>query len=651
MLAPHWQCPADRDTFGVKLKFVKKAVAILVFAAAGSQAATDFAPVGTFLNKYCLACHTGTKPAAGYDVRKLTEASLNDQPNLWRRAFNRVSEHEMPPRNAPMPSLEARESFTAYVDHAMRTKACADGISPARALSRRLNRAEYAASVRDLLNIHINAGAALPADGAGGEGFDNAAETLFLSPVHAEKYLEAAKIALDYAMADPKSREVFLTATPSDKVTPMDAAKKVIDDFLPRAFRRPVDKGEAAKYMGLFLGATARGESFDEAISYALQAVLISPNFLFRIEQPNTTGKQRQVPPYELVSRLSYFLWGSAPDAQLLRYAQQDRFADPNILAEEAIRLIRSERSREFAENFVEQWLATRELGRDIKPDAKMFPDYYESEVESGIRYEPILFVHEILSDNHSLLNLIDSDWTVMATRLQKYYGLPKTEGLRQQPRRVLLPPGSHRGGLLGMAGILAVSSVPTRTSPVLRGKWILESFLGTPPPPPAPNVPPLAKEDAARPTTVRERLTLHRQNPNCASCHAKIDPWGFALENYDSVGRWRDSDAGKPIDASGELPDGTKFNGPVELKKVLMERRDVVVRNLTAKMLGYALGRSLTLEDHCAVDEIVKQVKKEYYSSYALIRGIVLSTPFRYQAPEPGSVPQPSITKEPSAK
>ncbi|BDC49838.1 hypothetical protein F183_A21540 [Bryobacterales bacterium F-183] len=628
-----------------------KALLISALIAHAAHAAPEFAPIGSFLSRYCLACHTGAKPAAGYDVRKLTEASLNDQPNLWRRAFNRVSEHEMPPRNAAMPSLEARESFTAYVDHALRTKACADGISPARALSRRLNRSEYAASVRDLLNIHINAGAALPADGAGGEGFDNAAETLFLSPVHAEKYLEAARIALDYAMADPKSREVFLTATPSDKVTPADAARKILTDFLPRAFRRPIEKDEPTRYIALFNAALSRGESFDEAISYALQAVLISPNFLFRVEQPNTTGKQRQVPPFELVSRLSYFLWGSAPDAQLLRYAKEDRFADPNILAEEAIRLLRAERSREFAENFVEQWLATRELGRDIKPDAKMFPDYYESEVESGIRYEPILFVHEILSDNHSLLNLIDSDWTVMATRLQKYYNLPKTEGLRQQPRRVLLPPGSHRGGLLGMAGILAVSSVPTRTSPVLRGKWILESFLGTPPPPPAPNVPPLAKEDAARPTTVRERLTLHRQNPNCASCHAKIDPWGFALENYDSVGRWRDTDAGKPIDASGELPDGTKFNGPVELKKVLMDRRDVVIRNLTAKMLGYALGRSLTLEDHCAVDGIVAQVKKEYYSSYALIRGIVLSTPFRFQAPEPDSKPADIKPKEPSAK
>ena len=611
---------------------------IVVAAMVSFAASPEFTLVEAFLKQHCLSCHTGAKPAGGYDIGKLTESSLSSEPSPWRKALRRVSEHEMPPRNARAPSLDAREAFTNFVDHALRTQACADGISPARALSRRLNRAEYAASIRDLLNIHINAGAALPADGAGGEGFDNAAETLFLSPVHAEKYLEAARIALDYAMGDPESRRVFLTATPGAKYTPTEAARKVLDDLLPRAFRRPVDKEESKKYMALFEAAIARGEPFEQAISYALQGVLISPSFLFRVEQPNNTGKMRPVPPYEFVSRLSYFLWGSAPDDQLLRFAKQDRFADPNIIAEEAIRLIRSERSREFAESFVEQWLATRELGRDIKPDPALFAGYYEPEVVSGIRYEPILFVHEIFSDNHSLLNLIDSNWTVMATPLQKYYGLPKTEGLRQQPRRVLLPPGSHRGGLLGMAAVLAVSSVPTRTSPVLRGKWILEALLGTPPPPPAPNVPPLAKADATAPSTVRERLALHRQNPECAACHAKIDPWGFALENYDSVGRWRDQDAGKPIDSSGEFPNGPKFHGPEELKQVLMERRDLVIRNLTAKMMGYALGRSLTLEDYCAVDEIVAQVKREYYSSYALIRGIVLSTPFRFQAPDPDS-------------
>jgi hypothetical protein len=196
------------------------------------------------------------------------------------------------------------------------------------------------------------------------------------------------------------------------------------------------------------------------------------------------------------------------------------------------------------------------------------------------------------------------------------------------------------------MAAILAVSSTPTRTSPVLRGKWVLESFLGTPPPPAAPNVPPLPNQDAAAPTTVRERLALHRASPQCAACHAKIDPWGFGLENYDSVGRWRDTEAGKPVDARGELPEGPAFHGPEEMKKLLMDRRDLVIRNLTSKMLGYALGRSLTLEDSCAVDEIVEQVKKEYYSSYALIRGIVLSTPFRFQAPEPESVPKETSTK-----
>jgi hypothetical protein len=597
--------------------------------------AQDYPKAQAFLKTYCLGCHSNQKPAAGYDVTKLTEASLNERPVLWRRALTRVREHEMPPKNVPPPPLDAREAFTGFVDTQLRVAACSDGISAGRALTRRLNRSEYAATVRDLLNIHMNAGAALPADGAGGEGFDNAAETLFLSPVHAEKYLEAAKIALDYGIADPRSRAVFVTAEPGEKMTAEEAANKVLTDFLPRAFRRKVDAAEVTRYLALFQAAQQRGDSYEQSILYALQAVLISPHFLFKTEQPNTTGKARLVPAYEMANRLSYFLWGSMPDEALLRQASRGTLRDPDTLRTEMIRMLRSERSREFAENFVEQWLSTRELGRDIKPDATMFPDYYEPEVISGIRYEPILFFHEVFTENLSLLSFIDSNWTIMSTKLQKFYGYPKTEGLRQQPKRVDLPENSRRGGLMGMSAVLAVSSVPTRTSPVLRGKWILESFLGTPPPPPAPNVPPLEGESKEAPKTVRERLTLHRQNPNCASCHAKIDPWGFALENYDVVGRWRDLDAGKPIDAKGELVDGTTFTGPEELRKVLMDRKELFLRNLTAKMMGYALGRSLTLEDYCAVDQIVDKLKKEYYSAHALVREVIWSTPFRYQAAE----------------
>ena len=292
--------------------------------------------------------------------------------------------------------------------------------------------------------------------------------------------------------------------------------------------------------------------------------------------------------------------------------------------------MLKDSRTREFAERFVEQWLGTRELGRDIKPDRTLFPMYYDAETQSAIRYEPILFFQELLAQDMSLLDLLDSSFTILTNKLQRHYGLTLPDKLGQQPKRVELPEDSHRGGLMGMAAVLAVSSYPQRTSPVLRGKWILEAILGTPPPPPPPNVPELMEHAGATPQSLRERLTLHRANPACASCHNRIDPLGFALENYDPLGRWRSEEGGKPVDDTGELPDGTRFAGPEELKAVLLARKEVFLRNLTSKMLGYALGRGLRLEDSCTVDRIVEKLGESDYKAQTLVREIVLSDAFR---------------------
>jgi hypothetical protein len=262
------------------------------------------------------------------------------------------------------------------------------------------------------------------------------------------------------------------------------------------------------------------------------------------------------------------------------------------------------------------------------------------------LRYEPILFFDELLKSGGSLLDLLDSDWTVGSKELLKHYGLPADiEGLRENPVRVPLPPGSHRGGLLGMASILAVSSLPNRTSPVLRGKWALENLLGLPPPPPPPDVPKLEENHAGdAPKTTRARLEQHRANPACASCHDRIDPIGFGLENYDVLGRWRTEDSGQPIDAGGRLPDGSQFNGPEELKAVLFEKKDLIIRNLVEKLLGYALGRGLSLEDSCAVDQILDHLREREYNAHTLILEIIRSKPFRYAAPrgvEPAAIRQ----------
>jgi mono/diheme cytochrome c family protein len=610
---------------------VAAAFSLLLLAASGAGA-PSFPEVQALLKTYCVQCHQGKAPAAKLNLSRFrTIESVRDQPRVWNRMLVRVRNGEMPPQGKPAPAMKQREAFVAWVESTLRTAACADGILPGRAPLRRLNRSEYAATVRDLLNVHFNAGHALPADGAGGEGFDNAAETLFLSPVHAEKYLEAAKQALEYGAKDSRARARFLIAEPDAQTSPEQAARKILEAFLPRAFRRPAREGEVERYLALFRGSQGRGGTFDDSILFALQGVLISPHFLFRLEEPNPHKEPRPLGDYELATRLSYFLWGSMPDDTLFDLAAKGKLGEDGTLNEQVARMLKDVRAREFAERFTEQWLGTRELGRDIKPDRALFPMYHDPELQSAIRYEPILFLQEILAENLSLLNLLDSKFTILTNKLQRHYGL-EVKGLTQSPKRAELPENSHRGGVLGMAAVLAVSSYPQRTSPVLRGKWILDALLGTPPPAPPPNVPELKEEHAGdAPQTLRERLLQHRQSPGCASCHNRIDPLGFALENYDVLGRWRTEDAGKPLDSKGELPDGTIFDGPDQLKAVLLERKDGFLRHLTTKMLGYALGRGLTYEEYCTVDRIVEQLPKEEYRAHTLVQEIVRSVPFRY--------------------
>ena len=606
---------------------------ILLLAAVSLRAQTP-AAIQTLVGHYCAGCHQGKSPAGGLNLAALAAGKTPaDEPAAWERIATRVRNSEMPPKGLPAPTPDERATFVAWIDGALKAAACGNGPTPGRYPLRRLNRDEYGSTLRDLLNVHVNAAHALPSDGAGGEGFDNAAETLFISPLHAEKYLAAAKEALEYAAKDPKSREVFLIAEPGADQSPDAAATKILSAFLPRAFRRPARAGEVDRYLTFFRGAQKHGESFDRSVLLALEAVLISPNFLFRVEEPNPNSEPRLVEDYALATRLSYFLWGSMPDSALFDLAAQGKLHDPEVLKAQVGRMLADVKARDFAERFVEQWLGTRELGRDIKPDQKLFPEYYDAEIQAAIRYEPVLFFQEILGKNLSLLNLLDSNFTVMTAKLAKLYGL-KVKDLSQQPKHADLPEDSHRGGILTMSAVLAVSSYPQRTSPVLRGKWVLENILGTPPPPPPPNVPPLPEnQPGATAQTLRERLEQHRANAVCATCHDRIDPLGFALENYDVLGRWRTQDAGKPIDSSGQLPDGARIAGAGDLKKVLLERKDGFIRFFTTKMLGYALGRGLTPGDSCTVDRIVAKVAGESYSSQTLIREIVLSVPFRYQA------------------
>jgi hypothetical protein len=598
-----------------------------------------FAGSQSFLKAYCTNCHSGKSAVGGFDVARLTaEESLGSLPAKWTAAARRVRNGEMPPKGSPAPGIDQREQFARWVDEALRKQACAAGVTPGPAVTRRLNREELTATLRDLLDMHLDVGRVLPADGAGGEGFDNAAETLFLSPLHAEKYMEVAKFAMDFAAKEYKSRTKILISTPGPGKSEAQAAREILSAFLPQAFRRPVDDADIREYLALFHSARKQGQPFEPAIFFALRGALVSPMFLFRLETPHEGAQPKPLDPYALASRLSYFLWGSMPDELLFDVAAAGKLHEPAVMKELVGRMLRNDRSLNFVQRFVEQWLRTRELTTGKVPDAKLFPQYVnDEELRSDIRNQPVLFLRELLIRDLSLLNLIDSRYTIGTSNLSKHYNvqLPVDKARSKQPQWVEVPEGSNRGGLLGMAAVLTVSSYPYRTSPVLRGTWILDSLLGTPPPPPPENVPPLEESNAgAAPKSMRERLSQHRSNPVCASCHSRIDGLGFALENYDAIGRWRDEDGGKAVDASGELADGSRFHGPAELKAMLMERKDLFLRNLTNKMLGYALGRGLTLKDSCAVDQIVAQVKAEDYRARALVEAIVMSVPFRYQAP-----------------
>ena len=632
-------------------------LAWLLASAACLSAQTDgysFADGQAFLHTYCRTCHGGKTGAGGFHLDLVaTVPSFQTEAQRWTHLRARVHNGEMPPRGAPAPSIEEREQFTDWVGEALHKENCAAGISPGPAPLQRLNRDEYTATVRDLLDIQMDIGSSLPADGAGGEGFDNAAETLFLSPLHSEKYMELANFAVDFAAKEFKSREKIFIARPGPGVTPDQAARRILSSFLPRAFRSPVEEAEIGDYMDLFHAAGKQGQPFEQAILFAVRGALVSPRFLFRMEHGPAKTSGPLLDSYKLASRLSYFLWGSMPDEFLFDIAASGRLQDPAVLKELIPLMLRNDRSLQFCERFVEQWLRTRELSTDKAPDPVLFRRFAANEeLRSDIRFQPILFFRELMLRNLSLVNLIDSDYTIGTSNLQRHMEvhLPLNKNARKQPQWVKLPPDSHRGGLLGMPAVLAVSSYPYRTSPVLRGAWILDAMLGTPPPPPPPNVPALeGQKEGAPATSVRDRLEQHRANPVCASCHSRIDPLGFGLESFDAIGRWREQENGVLVDSSGQLPDGTKFDGPDELKAVLMARKDVFIRNLTSKLLGYALGRGLTLQDSCTVDSIVAQVKANGYSARTLIEAIVLSQPFRYraEAPSQSSLARPLIAKK----
>lgn len=430
----------------------------------------------------------------------------------------------------------------------------------------------------------------------------------------------------------PSRRRIFV-CRPTKPEDEEDAARQILTTLMRRAYRRPVTDEDLKKPWEFYRQGREAGD-FDAGIEMALSAVLVSPHFLFRVEAdpPDVTPKTAyRLSDLELASRLSFFLWSSIPDDELLDLAARGELGNRTVLEQQVRRMLRDARSRTLVSNFADQWLHLRNLD-SMTPDLRLFPDF-DDNLRQAFRQETEHHFTRVLREDRSVLDLLKSDFTYLNERLAKHYGIPSVYGSRF--RRVPLGNQSERGGLLRQGSILTVTSYATRTSPVIRGKWILENILGTPIPPPPANVPALKENTVSSSLSVRERLAEHRANVACASCHNHMDPVGFALENFDAVGRWRTVEEGKPTDATGGLPDGSEFSGVAGLEHALLNRPDLFVSTMAEKLLTFALGRGVESFDAPAVRKIVRDARADDYRFSSLILGIASSTPFQMRKSE----------------
>jgi hypothetical protein len=438
-------------------------------------------------------------------------------------------------------------------------------------------------------------------------------------------------IAGPYSVQGPgitASREKIFTCRPAGRDDGQPCAEKILSNLAHRAYRRPVTDEDMSQLMALYRQG-AQGTGFESGVRLALQKILVSPDFIFRAEYDPAgakPGSVNRITDLELASRLSFFLWSSIPDDELLAVAESGKLSDKSVMAAQLSRMLKDPRSSELVKNFIGQYLYLRNIER-ILPDSGSFPNFDEN-LRPAMAKETELVVESTLREDRSVADLLTTDYTFLNQRLAEHYGIKGIYG--NEFRRVALT-DPRRHGLLGQASILTVTSYPNRTAPTIRGKWVLLQILGTPPPPPPPNVPSLKDDATTKNLTMRQRMELHRSNPTCAACHRLMDPLGFALENFDGLGQWRESiGTGGPIDASGVLPDGTKFEGPAGLREVLMSKRDMFVETFTEQLLTYALGRGVEEYDRPVLRQILREAHSEDYRWSSIILGIINSAPFQ---------------------
>ena len=710
------------------------------------------------LSSFCIECHKEGKQADFLAVKELSQ--LHSQRGNLRSAVAQLRNRTMPPPKEEQPSEEDRRKAADWLERILRETAKEMGPYAGTVTARRLNRLEYDNTLRDLLGLKFKFSQTFPADGGGGEGFDNNGETLFLPVILMERYLDAAEAIADEAVIVPETRRLFaptdlrkgdgspaggllkpgeeasvsfpvamtaphvLTirahangpakarlslkvdgiaaqsfeiATGADQSTELQlrffrgshvlslvaetgeaaisglelvdkpkpvtaerqeahrrllgsastatlAAKSaaerravasgLLQKFARLAYRTPVTEKDVAKNLALFDRSATRGENFETSMKLALRGILASPRFLFRIEQDHVEPGIRPLGDHELATRLSYFLWNSTPDAELNALSDAGKLRDAARLEEQLKRMLADPKADSFIRNFTEQWLGTKAVGETVplSPEAADSKGIYTDKIGADMRTEAVAMMDYLIRGDRSLTELISADYSFINGRLADYYGIPGVKG--EAFRKVTLK-DNLRGGVLGLGAVQMLTSPGRRTSPVLRGAWVLTTLMGTPVPAPPANVPPLESATSAKKKasslSLRDKLAIHRADATCASCHNVIDPIGFSLEHFDRIGRWRDIDEkGRQIDASGVTASGQAFKDLNDFKALLLTRKRDFARQMTSKLLGYSLGRSLVDRDDGTIERIVDRLEADGFKAQTLLREIVLSTPFR---------------------
>ena len=582
-----------------------------------------------FLESHCNSCHSGEDAEAGIQFEEFTNtANIQTHYELWEKALRMIRDGQMPPADEEQPSAAARVNIVAALQRELNSFDCSSERHPGRVTIRRLNRAEYNNTIRDLLGLDIKPANDFPSDDVG-EGFDNIGDVLTIPPVLMEKYLQSAQDIAAAAFADEQARRRVLAHETENNAEKITVARRNINEFAERAWRRPLTQDEQNQLFRLMQYAFVQGAEVEEIFETVVAGILAHPNFLFRVEQDpgeDNPDRIRRLSDFELASRLSYFLWSSMPDSQLFQLARDGKLSQPTILKKQVTRMLADQKSAALVENFAGQWLQLRDV-EVLQPDPKLFPNF-DPPLRTAMKQETEEFFLHIMRENRSVLEFLTADYTFANARLARHYGMEGVEG--DQFQRVAL--GPRRRGVLTQASILLLTSNPTRTSPVKRGKWILDNILAEPPPPPPPDVPEL-DEDAETLGSLREQMEQHRSNPTCAVCHRKMDALGFGLENFDAIGGWREKDGKYSINPAGELPDGAKFSGAADLMEILADsKKDEFLRCLSAKMLTYALGRGLDSWDRCAIREITDQLRQDDNRFHTLVMAIVLSEPFQFR-------------------